>query len=130
MEFNYKYNCQKCRKENNCIVNDKNVKKKFCYVGNTSLLVHLMKCEHCGTINVVQVDNTDTNEKLKLLKTKIMISADMDKGDMKKSEKVKLQKEIRNQSKNLDEMRKGLLKKYRKFFKKNLDMLESLWYNE
>ena len=126
MKFKTDFDCIKCNYKNNLIVDvEGNTKFVTCEINGVLLELVLCKCEECGTINVLQVDNKETKDIKEKVMTKMLMAFDSDDRRHKKS----LEKEIRLLNKSLDHKRKNLLKEYRKFFKKNIDFVNRLWYN-
>ena len=126
MEFKTKFKCIKCKYENNLTVEvENNTKFVTCEISGVSLALVLCKCRKCGAINVLLVDNEETSKLKNKLIMKMIMAIDSEDKKHKKS----LEKEIRLLNKSLDQKRKNLLKEYRKFFKKNVDFIEGLWYN-
>lgn len=126
MKFKTDFDCIKCNHKNNLIVDiEGNTKFVTCEISGISLALVLCKCEECGTINVLQVDNKETQDIKEKVMTKMLMALDSEDKKHKKS----LEKEIRLLNKTLDKKRENLLKEYRKFFKKNVDFIEGLWYN-
>lgn len=126
MKFKTDFDCIKCNHKNNLIVDVKgNTKFVTCEIGGISLELVLCKCEECDTINVLQVDNKETQGIKEKVMTKMIMALDSEDKKHKKS----LEKEIRLLNKTLDKKRENLLKEYRKFFKKNVDFVNGLWYN-
>lgn len=126
MKFKTDFDCIKCNHKNNLIIEVKgNTKFVTCEINSVSLTLALVKCEECGTINVLQIDNQETLDLKDKTMTKMLMALDSDNTRYKKS----LEKEIRLLNKSLDHKRKNLLKEYRKFFKKNIDFVVGLWYN-
>lgn len=126
MKFRTNFDCIKCNHKNNLIVDmENNTKFVTCEINGVSLALVLCKCEECGTINVLQVDNKEMLDIKEKAMTKMLMAFDSDDIKHKKS----LEKEIRLLNKSLDHKRKNLLKEYRKFFKKNIDFVNGLWYN-
>lgn len=126
MKFKTDFDCIKCNHKNNLIIDVKgNTKFVTCEISAVSLELVLCKCEECGTINVLQVDNKETQNIKEKAMTKMLIALDSEDKKHKKS----LEKEIRLLNKTLDKKRENLLKEYRRFFKKNVDFIEGLWYN-
>ena len=126
MKFKTAFDCIKCNHKNNLIVDiERNTKFVTCEISGISLELVLCKCEECDTINVLQVDNKETQNIKEKAMTKILMALDSEDKKHKKS----LEKETRLLNKTLDKKRENLLKEYRKFFKKNVDFIEGLWYN-
>ena len=126
MKFKTAFDCIKCNHKNNLIVDiERNTKFVTCEINGVSLELVLCKCEECETINVLQVDNKEMLDIKEKAMTKMLMAFDSDDIKHKKS----LEKEIRLLNKSLDHKRKNLLKEYRKFFKKNIDFVNGLWYN-
>lgn len=126
MKFKTDFDCIKCNHKNNLIVDiEGNTKFVTCEISGISLELVLCKCEECGTINVLQVDNKETQNIKEKVMTKMLMALDSEDKKYKKS----LEKEIRLLNKTLDKKRENLLKEYRKFFKKNVDFIEGFWYN-
>lgn len=126
MKFKINFDCIECNYKNNLIVDvEGNTKFVTCEISGISLELVLCKCERCGIINVLQVDNKETKDIKEKVMTKMLMALDSEDKKHKKS----LEKEIRLLNKTLDKKRENLLKEYRKFFKKNVDFIEGLWYN-